>query len=63
VARDWSKLALVGNGRLAGTVEMMLERTSWAAVATAASLEAVAANRLVRRYGRWCLGSMALTAS
>src|SRR6188472_66073 len=27
VARDWSKLALVGNGTLAGTVEMMLDRT------------------------------------
>ena len=51
-ASDCSTLALVGNGMLAGTVETMFERTMYAAVATAASFEAVAAKRRLSRYGR-----------
>jgi hypothetical protein len=41
----------------------MFERTVYAAVATAASFDAVAAKRRPSRYGRWCLGVIALTAS
>jgi hypothetical protein len=41
----------------------MLERTRYAAVAAAASCEAVEPKRLLRRYGRWCFGSVALIAS
>ena len=62
-ASDCSTLALLGNGMLAGTVDTMFERTVYAAVATAASFEAVAAKRRLSRYGRWCFGSIALTAS
>ena len=51
-ASDCSTLALVGNAMLAGTVETMFDRTMYAAVATAASFEAVAAKRRLRRYGR-----------
>jgi hypothetical protein len=51
-ASDSSTLALVGNEMLAGTVETIFDRTMYAAVATAASLEAVAANRRLSRYGR-----------
>jgi len=47
---------------LGGTVETMLERTLYAAVAAAASFEAFALKRVARRYGR-CLGSIALIAS
>jgi hypothetical protein len=36
----------------AGTVETMLERTPYAAVATAASPEVREGKRLLRRYGR-----------
>jgi hypothetical protein len=35
----------------AGTVETMLERTRYAAVAAAASFDAGAAKRVLRRYG------------
>ena len=59
---DSNKLPWFGNGILAGTVETMLERTLYAAVATAASFEAVGSKCVKRRYGR-CLGSIALTAS
>jgi hypothetical protein len=48
---------------LGGTVETMFASTVYAAVATAASFEAVAAKRRSSRYGRWCFGSIALTAS
>jgi len=48
---------------LSGTVETMLLRTVYAAVATAAYFEAVAPNRRFSRYGRWCFGVVALTAS
>ena len=56
-ASDCSTLALVGNGMLAGTVETMFERTMYAAVATAASFEAVAAKRRLSRYGGGLTGS------
>jgi hypothetical protein len=46
-----NKLALFGNGMLAGTVETMLERTRYAAVAAAASFEAFGSKRVLRRYG------------
>ena len=49
--------------RLDGMVSTMFFRTRYAAVATAASSDAVFPNRLVRRYGRWCFGVIALTAS
>jgi hypothetical protein len=62
VESDCNKLALFGNGMVAGTVETMLERTLYAAVAAAASFEAIESKRVARRYGR-CLGSIALTAS
>ncbi len=47
-----SKLALFGNGMVRGTPETMLERTRYAAVAAAASCEAVEPKRLFSRYGR-----------
>src|SRR5215208_3810627 len=47
-----NRLALFGNGMVSGTPETMLERTRYAAVAAAASCEAVEPNRLFRRYGR-----------
>jgi hypothetical protein len=47
-----NKVALFGNGMVAGTPETMLERTRYAAVAAAASFEAVAPKRLFSRYGR-----------
>jgi hypothetical protein len=47
-----STLCLVGNEMLAGTVETMFERTVYAAAATAASFETVAAKRRLSRYGR-----------
>jgi hypothetical protein len=62
-ARVCSKAARFGNGIVAGTPATMLERTRYAAVATAASFEAVAPKRLFSRYGRWCFGVIALTAS
>jgi hypothetical protein len=40
----------------------MFERTLYAAVAVAASFEAVGSKRVSRRYGRY-LGSIALSAS
>ena len=43
---------LVGNVTLRGTVSTMFFRTRYAAVATAASSDAVLPNRLFRRYGR-----------
>jgi hypothetical protein len=46
-----NKLALFGNGMLAGTVVTMLERTRYAAVAAAASFEAIGSKRVSRRYG------------
>jgi hypothetical protein len=49
VASDWNRLARFGNGIVAGTVETMLESTSWAAVATAASFEARAEKRRLSR--------------
>ena len=51
VASVCNRLALFGNGMLAGTVETMLERTRYAAVAAAASFEAFASKRVLRRYG------------
>ena len=47
---------------LAGTVATMDASTVYAAVATAASFEAVAGKRRVSRYGLY-RGSIALTAS
>ena len=44
-----NKLALFGNAMLDGTVETMLESTRYAAVAAAASFEALAAKRASRR--------------
>src|SRR4029453_3107056 len=41
----------------------MFFSTRYAAVATAASSDAVLPNRLFRRYGRACFGVIALTAS
>ena len=49
VASESRTLCFVGNGMLAGTVETMFERTVYAAVATAASGEAVAAKRRFSR--------------
>src|SRR5215207_3109853 len=49
-ASDCNKLALVGNAMVGGTVETMLERTLYAAVATAASFDALAEKRLFSRY-------------
>jgi hypothetical protein len=51
-ASESSKASLFENGMLSGTVETMLERTPYAAVAAAASCEALAEKRLFRRYGR-----------
>src|SRR5436190_21628955 len=51
-ASDCSTLFLPGNATFAGTVETMFARTVYAAVATAASSDAVAANRRSRTYGR-----------
>jgi hypothetical protein len=48
----WNKLALFGNEIVTGTVETMLERTRYAAVAAAASFEALALKRRFSRYGR-----------
>ena len=48
---------------LAGTVETMWERTRYAAVATAASCEALAEKRRVEEVRPVCFGSIALTAS
>jgi hypothetical protein len=45
-------VSLFPNVMLAGTVEMMFERTRDAAVATAASPDALAEKRLLSRYGR-----------
>ena len=47
-----SRVALFANVMLAGTVEMMWVSTRYAAVAIAASPEALAEKRLFRRYGR-----------
>ena len=44
-------------------VETMSFNTSYAAVATAASIDALAPKRRSRRYGRCCFGPIALTAS
>jgi hypothetical protein len=52
VSSDASTLVLVGNAMLWGTVSTMFLRTRYAAVATAASSDAVLPNRLFRRYGR-----------
>jgi len=52
VASDSSKMSLFENEMLSGTVETMLERTLYAAVAAAASCEALEEKRLFRRYGR-----------
>jgi hypothetical protein len=62
VESDCNKVALFGNGMVAGTVEVILVRTLYAAVAAAASFEARASKCVARRYGR-CLGSIALMAS
>ena len=51
-ASDASRVALLGNVMLWGTVSTMFFRTRYAAVATAASSDAVFPNRLFRRYGR-----------
>jgi hypothetical protein len=51
-ATVWSRVALFANAMLAGTVEMMWVSMRDAAVAIAASPEALAEKRLVRRYGR-----------
>ena len=45
VSSDCNRSARFGNGMRAGTVETMFERTRYAAVAAAASFEAVAAKR------------------
>src|SRR5215216_3796189 len=47
-----NKLPLFGNEMVTGTVETMLERTRYAAVAAAASFEALAEKRRLSRYGR-----------
>src|SRR5437879_497664 len=57
VESDCNKVALFGKGMVAGTVETMLERTLYAAVAAAASFDALGSKRVRRRYGR-CLGSI-----
>jgi hypothetical protein len=51
VESDCNKVALFGNGMVAGTVEMMLVRTVYAAVAAAASFEALGSKCVARRYG------------
>jgi hypothetical protein len=51
-ASDARRVSLVGNAMLCGTVSTMFFRTRYAAVATAASSEAVFPNRLFKRYGR-----------
>ena len=45
VASDCNKLAWFGNTMVAGTVETMFERTTYAAVATAASFDADGSKR------------------
>src|SRR5262245_22012065 len=62
VASESCRLARFGNGMVAGTVATTLDKTGSAAVATAASFEAVESNLVASRYGR-CRGSIALTAS
>jgi hypothetical protein len=47
-----SRVSLLGNVMLCGTVSTMFFRTRYAAVATAASSDAVLPNRRFRRYGR-----------
>jgi hypothetical protein len=51
VASESSKVARFGNGMVAGTVATTLDRVRYAAVATAASFEAVESNLVARRYG------------
>jgi hypothetical protein len=46
VARDCNKVAWFRNVMVAGTVETMFERTTYAAVATAASFEAAGSKRV-----------------
>src|SRR5947207_15579660 len=49
VESDCNKVVLFGNGMVAGTVETMLERTLYAAVAAAASFEACRLKRIAIR--------------
>ena len=51
------------NGTLSCAVETSSESTTYAAVATAASIDAFAPARLLSRYGRCCFGPIALAAS
>ena len=49
--------------RRPGAFVTMSVKTSYAAVATAASIDAFAPKRLLSRYGRCCFGPIAFTAS
>ena len=60
---ELSNPARPGKGTRSGAVATSSESTSYAAVATAASTDALAPVRRSSRYGRCCFGPIALTAS